>query len=170
MQPASGPDGGMLPTMDAIVPRSSGCTSSSWPAFSAIHLITRVPPLLHTPLMSATNAISGISLIGSLSWSSAKCTLGQHLPRFHRRGLLGDQRGRRLPHHRPHAQDVQERARDKAGAVLSERRCLVVAGVVILVAGTGRASGGGTYCEVNRILTKCCAISTSSPPCCSSSG
>jgi NAD(P) transhydrogenase subunit alpha len=25
-----------------------------------------VPPLLHTPLMSATNAISGISLIGSL--------------------------------------------------------------------------------------------------------
>src|SRR2546421_7666348 len=26
----------------------------------------RVPPLLHTPLMSATNAISGISLIGSL--------------------------------------------------------------------------------------------------------
>src|SRR5438105_15529881 len=30
------------------------------------HVITRVPPLLHTPLMSATNAISGISLIGSL--------------------------------------------------------------------------------------------------------
>jgi NAD(P) transhydrogenase subunit alpha len=25
-----------------------------------------VPPLLHTPLMSATNAISGISLVGSL--------------------------------------------------------------------------------------------------------
>src|ERR1700756_21725 len=30
------------------------------------HVISRVPPLLHTPLMSATNAISGISLIGSL--------------------------------------------------------------------------------------------------------
>ena len=28
--------------------------------------ITRVPPLLHTPLMSATNAISGISLVGSI--------------------------------------------------------------------------------------------------------
>ena len=28
--------------------------------------ITRVPPLLHTPLMSATNAIAGISLVGSL--------------------------------------------------------------------------------------------------------
>jgi len=25
-----------------------------------------VPPLLHTPLMAATNAISGISLVGSL--------------------------------------------------------------------------------------------------------
>lgn len=29
-------------------------------------LVTRVPSLLHTPLMSATNAISGISLVGSL--------------------------------------------------------------------------------------------------------
>ena len=28
--------------------------------------ITKVPPLLHTPLMSATNAISGISLVGSI--------------------------------------------------------------------------------------------------------
>ncbi|MGH7703200.1 MAG: NAD(P)(+) transhydrogenase (Re/Si-specific) subunit beta, partial [Gemmatimonadales bacterium] len=34
--------------------------------FLGYHLITRVPPLLHTPLMSATNAMSGISLIGSL--------------------------------------------------------------------------------------------------------
>ncbi len=29
-------------------------------------IITKVPALLHTPLMSATNAISGISLVGSL--------------------------------------------------------------------------------------------------------
>ena len=35
-------------------------------AFLGYHLISGVPPLLHTPLMSATNAISGISLIGSL--------------------------------------------------------------------------------------------------------
>src|SRR6478609_4332968 len=34
--------------------------------FLGYHLITRIPPLLHTPLMSATNAISGISLVGSL--------------------------------------------------------------------------------------------------------
>jgi NAD(P) transhydrogenase subunit alpha len=35
-------------------------------AFLGYQLISRVPPLLHTPLMSATNAISGISLVGSL--------------------------------------------------------------------------------------------------------
>lgn len=29
-------------------------------------VITRVPPLLHTPLMSATNAISAISIVGAL--------------------------------------------------------------------------------------------------------
>jgi NAD(P) transhydrogenase subunit beta len=34
--------------------------------FLGYHLISRVPPLLHTPLMSATNAMSGISLVGSL--------------------------------------------------------------------------------------------------------
>ena len=34
--------------------------------FVGFFTITRVPPLLHTPLMSVTNAISGISLVGSL--------------------------------------------------------------------------------------------------------
>ena len=34
--------------------------------FVGFMVITKVPPLLHTPLMSATNAISGISLVGSL--------------------------------------------------------------------------------------------------------
>jgi NAD(P) transhydrogenase subunit alpha len=29
-------------------------------------VISKVPPLLHTPLMAGTNAISGISLVGSL--------------------------------------------------------------------------------------------------------
>jgi len=34
--------------------------------FVCYEVIRHVPPLLHTPLMSATNAISGISLVGSL--------------------------------------------------------------------------------------------------------
>jgi NAD(P) transhydrogenase subunit alpha len=34
--------------------------------FLGHQLISKVPALLHTPLMAATNAISGISLVGSL--------------------------------------------------------------------------------------------------------
>ena len=40
-------------------------------AFVGYQIISRVPPLLHTPLMSATNAISGISLVGSLVLAGA---------------------------------------------------------------------------------------------------
>ena len=35
--------------------------------FLGFLLISRIPPLLHTPLMAATNAISGIALVGSLA-------------------------------------------------------------------------------------------------------
>jgi len=35
-------------------------------AFLGYQVISRVPPLLHTPLMSATNAISAISVVGSI--------------------------------------------------------------------------------------------------------
>ena len=34
--------------------------------FLGFEVIRKVPPLLYTPLMSTTNAISGISLVGSL--------------------------------------------------------------------------------------------------------
>jgi NAD(P) transhydrogenase subunit alpha len=44
-------------------------------AFLGYQVISRVPPLLHTPLMSATNAISGISLVGSLVTAGAHQTL-----------------------------------------------------------------------------------------------
>ena len=35
-------------------------------AFVGWQVLSKVPHLLHTPLMSATNAISGISLVGSM--------------------------------------------------------------------------------------------------------
>lgn len=35
-------------------------------AFLGYQVISRVPPLLHTPLMSATNALSAISVVGAL--------------------------------------------------------------------------------------------------------
>jgi NAD(P) transhydrogenase subunit alpha len=31
-----------------------------------VYLISKVPPLLHTPLMSGSNAISGITLVGAV--------------------------------------------------------------------------------------------------------
>ena len=34
--------------------------------FVGFEIITKVPPTLHTPLMSGSNAISGITLIGSV--------------------------------------------------------------------------------------------------------
>jgi NAD(P) transhydrogenase subunit alpha len=34
--------------------------------FVGMEIITKIPPTLHTPLMSGSNAISGITLIGAL--------------------------------------------------------------------------------------------------------
>jgi len=44
--------------------------------FVGYEVIRKVPPLLHTPLMSGANAISGITLVGTL------VTSGQHLTFF----------------------------------------------------------------------------------------
>ena len=35
--------------------------------FVGFELITKVPPTLHTPLMSGANAISGITIVGALT-------------------------------------------------------------------------------------------------------
>ncbi len=34
--------------------------------FVGFEVITKVPPILHTPLMSGSNAISGITLVGAI--------------------------------------------------------------------------------------------------------
>ena len=39
--------------------------------FAGFELITRVPPQLHTPLMSGANAISGITIVGALIMAGA---------------------------------------------------------------------------------------------------
>lgn len=44
--------------------------------FVGFEVITKVPPILHTPLMSGSNAISGITIIGAiLSAGMQKTTL-----------------------------------------------------------------------------------------------
>jgi NAD(P) transhydrogenase subunit alpha len=47
--------------------------------FVGYQVISRVPPLLHTPLMSGTNAISGISLVASLMAAGTDHRLSQIL-------------------------------------------------------------------------------------------
>ncbi len=42
--------------------------------FVGLENSTKVPPLLHTPLMSGANAISGITLVGTLITSGARLT------------------------------------------------------------------------------------------------
>lgn len=46
-------------------------------AFLGFELISRVPPTLHTPLMSGANAMSGITIVGALALvTSAQPTVG----------------------------------------------------------------------------------------------
>ncbi len=42
--------------------------------FVGFEVITKVPPILHTPLMSGSNAISGITIIGALISAGSKQT------------------------------------------------------------------------------------------------
>ncbi len=39
--------------------------------FVGFEVITKVPPTLHTPLMSGSNAISGVTIIGALISAAA---------------------------------------------------------------------------------------------------
>ena len=40
-------------------------------AFVGMEVISKVPPTLHTPLMSGANAISGITIVGALAAASS---------------------------------------------------------------------------------------------------
>jgi NAD(P) transhydrogenase subunit beta len=115
-------------------------------AFLGYHVISRVPPLLHTPLMSATNAISGISLIGSLvvvgrmeNWTSillgfiaVGCSSTNVVGGF----LITD---RMLA--------MFKSERESKSAWWASERTFVVAGVVLLALGTA-AFGLGVYARI----------------------
>ncbi len=49
--------------MDLLI---SGITIFVLAIFVGFEIITKIPPTLHTPLMSGTNAISGITLVGAI--------------------------------------------------------------------------------------------------------
>tara|TARA_Y100001970_G_C13776446_1_gene623084 strand:- start:278 stop:550 length:273 start_codon:yes stop_codon:yes gene_type:complete len=47
--------------------------------FVGFEIITKVPPTLHTPLMSGSNAISGISIIGAVLATTVGGDIGKWL-------------------------------------------------------------------------------------------
>ena len=77
--------------------------------FLGFEVISKVPSMLHTPLMSGTNAIHGIVVVGAMivlaQPRQGRVHVDRRLPR--RRARLGERR-RRLRRHRPDARDVQE--------------------------------------------------------------
>ena len=56
-----------LPLADfTAAPLVVGLTIFTLAIFVGVEIITKIPPTLHTPLMSGSNAISGITLVGAL--------------------------------------------------------------------------------------------------------
>jgi H+-translocating NAD(P) transhydrogenase subunit alpha len=45
--------------------------------YTGIELISKVPPTLHTPLMSGSNAISGITIVGAILCTGTNQNLGE---------------------------------------------------------------------------------------------
>ena len=50
--------------------------------FVGFEIITKIPPTLHTPLMSGANAISGITLVGSIAAASSGAIVASSLLAF----------------------------------------------------------------------------------------
>ncbi len=70
-------------------PGSLRSTSSCSRAFTGYEVISRVPVILHTPLMSGSNFVHGIVLVGAMvALGAASTTLGAR-DRLHRRGAGG---------------------------------------------------------------------------------
>ena len=48
-------------------------------ALVGLEIITKVPPTLHTPLMSGSNAISGVTIVGAIALMRADYGLWGHV-------------------------------------------------------------------------------------------
>ncbi len=74
--------------------------------FLGLEVIRRVSPLLHTPLMSLTNAISAIAVVAAIQVISEAQHQFQHGSRHAGRDRGHDQYRGRLLDHRSHAKNV----------------------------------------------------------------
>jgi NAD(P) transhydrogenase subunit alpha len=57
---------GSAATADTTLPLLAAVTVFVLAIFVGFEIITKIPPTLHTPLMSGSNAISGITLVGAI--------------------------------------------------------------------------------------------------------
>ena len=88
-------------------------------AFTGYEIIASVPVILHTPLMSGSNFVHGIVLVGAMVALGRADTAARAGDRLHRRRARRRQRGRRLRRHRAHAADVQgQRPEEEEGVRL----------------------------------------------------
>ena len=85
-------------------------------------VISKVPATLHTPLMSGSNAIHGVVVVGVMVLAAAVNTPLGYRPARRCRGVRGDERRRRLRRHRPHAADVPPPPGARAASTRSEGR------------------------------------------------
>ena len=76
-------------------------------AFIGFEVIRRVSPLLHTPLMSLTNALDAIAVVGAIILAGEQQEHAGDRVRHDRDHRRHQQRRGRIHHHRPDAQDVQ---------------------------------------------------------------
>ena len=84
-------------------------------AFVGFAVISKVPTTLHTPLMSQTNAIHGIVMLGGLIVAGFARRLPREPDRLHRDRLRRDQHRRRVHGHRPDAGHVRPQAQEGRG-------------------------------------------------------
>jgi hypothetical protein len=82
--------------------------------FLGVELIGRVPPTLHTPLMSGANAVSGITVVGALIVAGRRHGWISSGFGFVAIVVRDDERGRRLRRDRPHARHVPRPRRRRA--------------------------------------------------------
>jgi hypothetical protein len=74
--------------------------------FVGWQVVWNVTPALHTPLISVTNAISGIIILGGMLHISGAPSVARNDPRLRRRAHRRDQYLRRISHYPPNARDV----------------------------------------------------------------
>ncbi len=96
--------------------------------FIGFEVIRRVSPLLHTPLMSLTNALDAIAVVGAIILAGSQQSHAGDAARHVRDHRRDQQRGRRVRDHRPDAQDVQiQRPQETLIAMIGREHIIEIA-------------------------------------------